>query len=165
MTSMTSYVAHSVSSSAEIVCRKSWIAYARAMAFPAMMLLSAYPASLLETTLGFALGIVGAIGLLVEFAEVHSQFLFIDSAGVWEHSGIMPWAKGVRGLRWGDLQEMAFEMTAIGWLLNSHDLTMRHRYKASDGLCIDHVRNGHKAAERINDMVGRFQRSATNTSA
>lgn len=133
---MIPYTSSRLSNDAEIVCRKSWTRYVLNLAETAPMVVAC----------------AAVAYYLYSHLELRSACLCVDADGVWEAGGMLPWAKGVRGVKWDDLDEAAYSMGFWGWLFNSHRVVIRHRYKRGYEIALDDMRAGVEAAVRINAM-------------
>lgn len=140
-----------VGADVECAYRHSWIAYVRPVVIFSIMML----ASVLLTNLhwGLALGMaVAALGLFAyNVLLLRSVRLYADDTGVWVYSGILPWAKGMYGVKWRDLEDAVFFQTFTSWLCKSYTVRIGHRFTKSSEIIIPHVHRGHEAVTTINE--------------
>lgn len=135
-----------------VVGRKSWVAYIQPVAV-----------AMLETLVAFALTYsdfawVGtlaypaiALQLAYRIGVLRSERIFYDSAGVWMRWGVLPWAKGLSGVKWRDLDEAVYSQTFWSWLFRTNTVTLRHRYTKSQEIRMRQCADGRKVSARIND--------------
>ena len=131
----------------------SWTAYVRPVAVLLVML-----------AIGIALYAnlhkgVGAAFLLFSIALfaynillLRSLFLYTDDHGVWVYSGILPWAKGMNGVKWRDLEDAVFFQNFFSWLFKSYTVRIGHRFTKTSELLLPHIAKGNIAVEHINEM-------------
>lgn len=81
--------------------------------------------------------------------------LVIDQQGVWLQRGVLPWAKGMIGVKWRDVNEAVYATGFVSWLLRSYRVVVSHRFTQDVELNVSHVKRGHKAVEMINAYVMR----------
>ena len=149
---MVPYTSSHLSNDAEIVCRKSWTRYVLNLAWLCGLLAFAVSVTGLSETAAMVVACAAVAYYVYRHLELRSACLCVDADGVWEASGVLPWAKGVRGVKWDDLDEAAYSMGFWGWLFNSHRVVIRHRYKKGYEIALDDMRAGSEAALRINEM-------------
>lgn len=134
---------------------KSWTAYVR-VAIVAIVLL------LIVTPIAWsASAIAGVVAVAISLAIVAYQVLFLksfhlyfDDVGVWVSSGILPWNKGVAGVKWRDLDEAVYFQSMGSWLFKSYSIRIGHRFTKSSEILLTHWAHGHEAVMSIN---GRHQ--------
>lgn len=132
--------------------RLSWIAYIRAVVV--FFLLS---------SLGVALGavhqslsVVAVVVALAIFAYqvlyLRSMILFTNDDGVWLYRGVLPWNKGVVGVKWRDIEDAVFFTGFVSWAFNSYSIRVGHRFTKASELSIANVKDGREAVAHINDV-------------
>jgi len=132
--------------------RLSWVAYSR----PA---LSFIVLTALTVGLFYWHAWAGALGLLLTLAVVAIQaagircvLLYTDDYGVWVYRGILPWARGVTGVKWRDLEEAVYQTGFLSWALNAYTVRVGHRFTKTSEIVLQHVSKGQAAVEHINDL-------------
>lgn len=132
--------------------RLSWVAYTR----PALgaLLLSIVTAGLFYWQIW-----AGALGVVLSFGVVAIQILglrvvqlYTDDHGVWVYRGILPWTRGVSGVKWRDLEEAVYETGFLSWALNAYTVRVGHRFTQSAEIVLANVSRGREAVEHINDL-------------
>lgn len=98
------------------------------------------------------LAIVAVVALIYgyHFLMMRSVRLYADEMGVWLFRGILPWAKGVSGVKWRDLDEAVFYQTFFGWLFKSYNLRIGHRFTRGSEILASGIFRGDKAVREIN---------------
>lgn len=134
------------SSGQEVICVSSWTAYIRPTliwGFTAVM--------------GFGLGGFGnVIGLFAIVRLTYMIFyirsikLFRDDRGVWCAQGILPWAKGVAGVKWRDIDQAHYYPNFFSYIFRSYTIRIGHRYTKSSEVVLRHMRGGNMAVQGIN---------------
>lgn len=101
--------------------------------------------------------IAGIVALVISLAMMayrilllKSFHLFIDDNGVWVFSGILPWSKGVVGVKWRDLDEALYFQSMGSWLFKSYTIRIGHRFTKSSEILLSHWKHGDKAVTHIN---------------
>ena len=75
--------------------------------------------------------------------------IFLDIDGVWVHAGVLPWSRGVFGIRYRDLDDPVLMQNLASWLFRSHTIVLRHRFASQAPIALDHMSNAPAALERI----------------
>ena len=143
---------------AQIIGRKSWLAYVGVAVLALILLGGLLPAAFLWNDMA-ALGVLvvsGAI-LFYRIALLRSVLLYVDDAGVWVHAGVLPWKKGVTGVKWRDVDEATYAQGFWSWLTRSYMVRIGHRFTKSNEIVLTNIGGGKQAVGLINarlqDMV------------
>ena len=139
------------SSGGTVLPRKSWLAYLR-LVFTTLLL---FLGSLIVVAVtNFGVGLFGLIVALAwpvyRFLDLRSYKIYYDDRGVWIYSGILPWTKGVSGVKWVDLDEAVFYQSMLGWIANSYTVQLTHRYTKTDEILMTHTAKGREVSGQIN---------------
>lgn len=95
--------------------------------------------------------IIGWLSIYIYgFLVRRSLRLYADDNGVWVFRGVLPWAKGVSGVKWRDLDEATFFPGFFGWVFKSYRLRIGHRFTKSSEIVLDHIQGGDSAVQEIN---------------
>ena len=128
-----------VSGQSLILGSKSWTAYIK-IGFLAFFLLLIVTPVIWSSSKS-----VGVIVLLLSIAlivykclEIKSYQLYFNDTGVWVFSGILPWNKGVRGVKWRDLEDAVFVQSMGSWLFKSYTVRLGHRFTKSNEIVLTH---------------------------
>ena len=138
--------------SADVMYHLSWTAYVG----PALLLLLvlAVGAAAIQANVWVAVGIF-ALALAVfafKVMSLRSVLLFTDAHGVWVFRGILPWSKGVSGVKWRDLEDAAYFPNFMSWLLRSYTIRVGHRFTKTSEIVLRHIARGHEAVALINEQ-------------
>jgi hypothetical protein len=76
--------------------------------------------------------------------------LYTDAHGVWVYSGILPWSKGVTGVKWRDLEDAVYMTNFSSWALRSYKVRVGHRFTKTSEIVLTHIARGNIAVEQIN---------------
>ena len=81
---------------------------------------------------------------------------------VWAYSGVLPWKKGVAGVKWRDMDEATFEQGFWSWITGSYTVRIGHRFtKASEIVLTDIGAEHLPDADREHHLIAaREQRGA-----
>lgn len=148
---------------ANVVGVKSWIAYLGVFVFAAVMFLLVLPLTFtfgdrIAPGFGDILGGVVMIGSALvagyRFMMLRSVQLYYDDVGVWVYSGILPWKKGVAGVKWRDMDEATFEQGFWSWLTRSYTIRIGHRFTKESEIRLTDIAAGKDAVATLN---GRHQ--------
>ncbi len=137
---------------ARILARKSWTAYIRVvlLGLVALVILAAFWGANWKGGLLLTVPVVGF--LVYQVMEIRSHHLYVDDIGVWHSRGILPWSKGVTGVKWRDLDEAVFFQGLGSWLLKSYTVRIGHRFTKANEIIMTHMAGGHEAAMAVNAM-------------
>lgn len=132
--------------------RLSWVAYTR----PGLsaLLLGGMTAGLFywQSWAG-ALGVgLTLMVLAIQVVGLRAVQLYTDDHGVWVYRGILPWTRGVSGVKWRDLEEAVYETGFLSWVLNAYTVRVGHRFTQSAEIVLANVSKGREAVEHINDL-------------
>lgn len=144
---------------ATVVGVKSWIAYLGVFVLAAVMFGLVLP---LTFTFGDKIapgfgdifgGVVMAGSALVvgyRFMMLRSVQLYYDDVGVWVYSGILPWKKGVAGVKWRDMDEATFEQGFWSWITRSYTIRVGHRFTKDSEIRLTDIGGGKDAVAKLN---------------
>lgn len=138
---------------------KSWIAYIPVILIGSILL----AASVVIFIASWILGLIGLI-VTVSFTAYHylyirSYKLYLDGTGVWYYSGVLPWQKATRGVKWRDLDEAVFFPSFWGWLTKSYSIQLNHRYTKSSEI---HLKNMHHGVDSVHQIMLRHHELISN---
>ncbi len=130
---------------------KSWTAYVRVVLFSIVLLLIVTPVAWSASVTAGALALIASLAFVVyQFLLLKSFHLYFDDVGVWVYSGILPWKKGVAGVKWRDLDEAVYFQSMGSWLFKSYSIRIGHRFTKSSEILLSHWARGHEAVMAIN---------------
>jgi len=89
--------------------------------------------------------------LLYSLWDTASYQLYYDEEGIWVFSGVLPWSKGVNGVRWRDLDGASYKIGAVAWFTNSYDVIINHRYTKENEIYLSDMWKGNKIVAIINE--------------
>jgi hypothetical protein len=131
--------------------RKAWTAYVGIFIMGLFLLLGLVPIVWLGSAVAGVIVLVLALSFIAyKVLILKSYHLYCDDIGVWIYSGILPWSKGVRGVKWRDLDEASYFTGMWSWLFKSYSLQIGHRYTKANEIRLSHMAHGDKAVARIN---------------
>lgn len=138
---------------AHVVGVKSWLAYAGVVALAVLLLVVAVRLAFYWNELAAA-GVLAGSALLVayRFLLVRSVQLYYDEVGVWVTSGVLPWKKGVFGVKWRDMIEATYVNGFVSWVTRSYTVRIGHRYTKGAEIVLHHIAGGRRAVETINAL-------------
>ncbi|MBW8901775.1 MAG: hypothetical protein JF619_27520, partial [Massilia sp.] len=106
---------------AQVIGVKSWLAYAGTFVLAAILFFGLLPLAFLWNQIAAAaVFIVSALLVGYRLLELRSVQLYYDEVGVWVVAGILPWKKGVTGVKWRDMDEATFVQGFWSWLTRSY---------------------------------------------
>lgn len=139
---------------AKVVGVKSWLAYVGVALQAALLFGVALP-----LTFTFANEIAAACVMVFSVVVVGYQFLLLrsvqlyyDDVGVWVYSGILPWKKGVAGVKWRDMDEAIFEQGFWSWLTRSYTIRIGHRFTKASEIRLTNIAGGKDAVGILNGL-------------
>lgn len=138
-------VASALPPQAHVVGVKSWLAYAGVIVLGLVLIglsgaLRMY--DVVDDLVSAGLLLVSAIVVVYRFLMVRSVQLYYDDIGVWAFSGVLPWKKGVAGVKWRDMDEATFEQSFWSWVTGSYTIHIGHRYTKASEILLTNIANG-----------------------
>lgn len=137
------------------LCGKSWIAYI-GVGVRTLIIIALFVALIYwqPDYWAIATGLLVLALLLIGYriAWLRSFRLYYDEAGVWIFSGILPWKRGVRGVKWRDLDEAVFINSFWSWLAGSYSVVLKHRFTKDMEIAEDTMARGKEAVLTINQQ-------------
>ena len=144
---------------AHVVGVKSWLAYAGTFVLAGLLFFVALPLAF-QYGNDIAAGAVLVVSALIvgyRFLLLRSVQLYYDDIGVWAYSGILPWKKGITGVKWRDMDEATFEPGFWSWITRSYTVCIRHRYTKANEIVLTNIASGKAAvgelSARQQDMI------------
>ena len=129
---------------------KSWTAYIRVVLVGIVLFFIITPlAWSFSVIAGVVVLLVSLLFVVYQFLLLRSFHLYYDDVGVWVYSGVLPWNKGVAGVKWRDLDEALYFQSMGSWLFKSYTIRIGHRFtKSSEIVLRDGVQNSAADAAR-----------------
>jgi hypothetical protein len=145
---------------ARVIGVKSWMAYAGVLALAVLLFFVALPLAFQWNEIAAAAVLAGS-ALLVgyQFLQVRSVQLYYDDVGVWVVSGILPWKRGVFGVKWRDMDDATYANGFVSWVTRSYTVRIGHRFTRENEIVLHHIAGGRKAVETINALHQQMIRS------
>jgi hypothetical protein len=130
---------------------KAWTAYVRIIFIGLALLFIATPVAWAASAATGVVVLVASLAFVAyQFLLLKSFHLYFDEVGVWVYSGIMPWNKGIGGVKWRDLDEAVYFQSIGSWLFKSYSIRIGHRFTKSSEILLSHWARGHEAVMAIN---------------
>jgi hypothetical protein len=82
--------------------------------------------------------------------SLRSVQLYYDDIGVWTYSGILPWKKGVSGVKWRDMDEATFSPGFWSWITGSYTVRIGHRFTKGSEIVLTNIGRGKAAVATLN---------------
>ncbi|MES2758827.1 MAG: hypothetical protein V4693_15745 [Pseudomonadota bacterium] len=143
--------AASTSANAHVVGVKSWIAYFGTLVLAAILFFGLLPLAFMWNEI--AAGVVfvaSAILIGYRLLLLRSVQLYYDDVGVWTYSGILPWKKGLTGVKWRDMDEATFVPGFWSWLTGSYTVRIGHRFSKANEIALTNIARGKVAVNTLN---------------
>ncbi|MDL2356289.1 MAG: hypothetical protein QFF03_13615 [Pseudomonadota bacterium] len=143
--------ASKISAHAHVVGTKSWIAYFGTLVLAALLFFGLLPLAFMwnEIAAGAVL-VVSALIVGYRLLSLRSVQLYYDDVGVWTYAGILPWKKGVSGVKWRDMDEATFEPGFWSWVTGSYTVRIGHRYTKASEIVLTNIGGGKAAVATLN---------------
>lgn len=133
------------------VIKKSWVAYWKAVAVTAFLLIPIIPALMNGHWLNGLLAVVMFSPIPAYLVlQVRSYKLYCDENGIWAEYGFLPWNKGLMGVKWRDLDEAVYYQGFWNWILKSYPIRVGHRYTKKSEIYLNHMSNAKNMVWEIN---------------
>lgn len=145
---------------ARVIGVKSWLAYAGVVALAVVLFAGALPLAFLWNEIAAA-GVMAVSALLVayRFLLVRSVQLYYDDVGVWVHAGVLPWKKGVSGVKWRDMDDATYVNGFVSWATRSYTVRIGHRFTRDSEIVLHNIARGRQAVETVNAIHQEMIRS------
>jgi len=141
---------------------KSWTAYVHVVLIGVVLLFVATPLVWAASAIAGVVVLVASLAFLVyKFLLLKSFHLYFDDVGVWVYSGILPWNKGISGVKWRDLDEATYFQSMGSWLFKSYSIRIGHRFTKSSEILLSHWARGDEAVVAINGQHHQLVREGT----
>jgi hypothetical protein len=143
--------AASIGARAHVVGTKSWVAYFGTLVLAALLFFGLLPLAFLWNEI--AAGVVFVVSALLvgyRLLSLRSVQLYYDDVGVWTYSGILPWKKGVSGVKWRDMDEATFEPGFWSWISGSYTVRIGHRFTKGSEIVLTNIGRGKAAVTTLN---------------
>lgn len=128
---------------------KAWTAYVGIVMGALALLVVAIATWTASPWLTAALIAVDLVLAVFRVADLRSHRLYLDDIGVWKRAGILPWSKGVSGVKWRDLDEAVYAPSFWSWLLGSYTVRIGHRFTKSSEIVFPHKSRGRETVMAI----------------
>ncbi|MBD8710213.1 hypothetical protein IFT47_26630 [Pseudomonas sp. CFBP 13711] len=161
---MNGYESPSIES-AHAVYRLSWLAYVSTVLtiifFIAVSIsIGGWTLHNAQTDAAFRLGMAVSVFVLVvslplciyKILILRSVRVYTDDVGVWLYRGILPWSKGVRGVKWRDIEDAMYYTGFLSWMFRSYTVRIGHRFTKTSEIYVHHLAQGQNAVEHINQL-------------
>lgn len=139
------------SANAHVIGVKSWIAYFGTLVLAALLFFGLLPLAFMWNEI--AAGVVfvaSAILIGYRLLLLRSVQLYYDDVGVWTYSGILPWKKGLVGVKWRDMDEATFVPGFWSWLTGSYTVRIGHRFTKANEIVLTNIAHGKAAVTTLN---------------
>jgi hypothetical protein len=137
---------------AHVIGVKSWLAYTGVVLLAAVLF-----GVLLPLSFTYANEIAAAVVLVVSAIVVGYRFLLLrsiqlyyDDVGVWLYSGVLPWKKGITGVKWRDMEDASFTPGFWSWITRSYTVRIGHRFTKSSEIVLTNIANGKHTVATLN---------------
>jgi hypothetical protein len=139
------------SANAHVVGVKSWIAYLGTMLLAALLFFGLLPLAFMWNEI--AAGVVFVLSAVLigyRLLLLRSVQLYYDDVGVWTYSGLLPWKKGVSGVKWRDMDEATFSPGFWSWVTGSYTVRIGHRFTKENEIVLTNIARGKAAVTTLN---------------
>ncbi|KVL25440.1 hypothetical protein WS97_00540 [Burkholderia territorii] len=134
-----------------VLARRSWVGYVGRLIITIAILFIVPPLLWSSSPLAAAgMALLTIVGMAYAVAVERSYVLFMDDAGIWLRRGILPWSKGVSGVKWRDLDSAVYITGLVSWLTRSYTVRLEHRFTKANEILISHMAAGDQAVKVIN---------------
>ncbi len=139
------------SPNANVIGVKSWIAYVGLVLLAALLFGALLPLAFMVNQIAAAIVmLVSTIIVVYRFLQIRSVQLYYDDVGVWMFSGVLPWKRGVTGVKWRDMDEATFEQGFWSWISGSYNIRIGHRFTKSSEITLTNIARGKDAVATLN---------------
>jgi hypothetical protein len=71
---------------------------------------------------------------------------------------VLPWARGIQGVKWREMDEALMIQTLWSWLFKSYTVRIGHRFTKANEIALTHMARGDQAVGNLNDTHRRLIR-------
>jgi hypothetical protein len=136
---------------AQVIGVKSWLAYAGVAALAVILFGVLLPLAFAwHEMAALAVLILSALLVGYQFVLVRSVQLYMDDLGVWVHAGVLPWKKGISGVKWRDMDEATFVNGFTSWATRSYTVRIGHRFTKDSEIVLTNIARGKDAVASVN---------------
>ncbi len=132
------------------LCHKSWTAYLGCLALAVIAVFVLRLAFNYSDLAAAAVLAVSTLAIGYRVLLIRSVQLYHDDVGVWLYSGVLPWSRGVRGVKWRDMDEATYTQSFRSWLLRSWTIRIGHRFTKDAEILLSNMARGRDAVALIN---------------
>jgi hypothetical protein len=144
---------HSSTTENAVVFRISWVAYVVTLVgLFFVTLVAASFINFISSTFAHIAIAAGIVFIAYRIAMLRSFRLYSDEHGVWIYRGILPWNKGVSGVKWRDLEDAAYTTSFFSWVFKAYTVRIGHRFTKTSEVVVPYLHKGHEAVIHINDQ-------------
>ena len=137
-------------SQVQVIGMKSWLAYAGVAALAVILFGVLLPLAFVwHEMAALAVLILSALLVGYQFLLVRSVQLYMDDLGVWVHAGVLPWKKGVSGVKWRDMDEATFVNGFTSWATRSYTVRIGHRFTRDSEIVLTNIARGKDAVASV----------------
>ena len=144
-----------MSGTAVTLCGKSWTAYVGIAIRLVLLIGLSFAALYWQPTYWHVIALLVLTALLFigyQFALLRSYQLYYDDIGVWIYSGVLPWKRGVAGVKWRDLDEAIFYNSFWSWISSSYTIQLKHRFTKASEIVEANMASGKQVVIAINQQ-------------
>jgi len=135
----------------QVIGVKSWLAYAGVAALAVILFGVLLPLAFVwHEMAALAVLILSALLVGYQFLLVRSVQLYMDDLGVWVHAGVLPWKKGISGVKWRDMDEATFVNGFTSWATRSYMVRIAHRFTRDSEIVLTNIARGKDAVASVN---------------
>lgn len=136
---------------AQVIGSKSWLAYTGTALLGALLFFGLLPLAFMwNQAAALAVLLVSAIVIVLQVLSLRSVQLYYDDVGVWVYAGILPWSKGVKGVKWRDMDEATFEQGFWSWVTGSYTVRIGHRFTKASEIVLTQIGSGKDVVAKLN---------------
>ena len=132
--------------------KMSWTAYVKPVFIFLFLLIISSSFSSYSLKFSAFIFIISLCLFVFQILTIRSVNLYTDDDGVWVYSGILPWSKGISGVKWRDLDDAGYFTNFTSWLFKSYTVRVGHRFTKESEIVLPHIAMGHEAVVEINEL-------------
>lgn len=154
--------ASTIDTHATLLCGKSWTAYIGTVILALLLFFGLLPLAFSWNEMAAAaVFVLSALFVGYRILLIRSYQLYYDDVGVWAYSGILPWSKGISGVKWRDMDEATFIPGFWSWLFRSYTIRIGHRFTKSSEILLTGMARGKDAVTTVNTRLQEMIRNQT----
>lgn len=133
--------------------RLSWVAYVGLVVKVGLGIGLGYLLMPFNFVIGMLLISLCTVLGLYHVLQKMTVVIFADDNGVWCSRGLLPWQKGVTGVKWRDVNEGLTSVGLLPYITGAYRVVVTNRYTQTIEIAVNHTNGGHQFVAAVNSFL------------